>query len=110
MLYLDCMVLCATDIRCHGLAAFQFDDPAMQRTGHALAVHDALCQWAAFVRAAVVQRENVIVLSTKYCNFSSGGGHDAGTLPWNVIQFANLYPVQCVHLVGWVAGLFNGCQ
>ncbi len=43
----------------------QRDDPVVQRAGHGAAVHDALAERAALVRAAVVEREDLVVMVRK---------------------------------------------
>ena len=48
-------------VRRDRLAGRQVDDEVVQRTGDALVVHDALRQRPALVRAAVVEREHLVV-------------------------------------------------
>src|SRR5206468_7943748 len=42
-------------------AALELDDEVVQRTGDALVVDDALRQWSSLVRAAIVEREHLVI-------------------------------------------------
>src|SRR5258706_12512790 len=44
-----------------GAAVAESDGPVVQRAGHAFTEYDALAQWSALVRAAVEQREDLVL-------------------------------------------------
>ena len=77
VLHLDRMLVGAAHVRGDGLAAGQFDLPVVQRTGHPLAVHQALGQRPALVRAAVVEGEHLVVGGAEHGDVALRTGDDA---------------------------------
>src|SRR5262245_35485175 len=65
----------------------------MQRTGHAPVVHDALRQRPALVRAAIVEREHLVILRAEHRDVAGGRTHHTGTKARNVLQCADFDPV-----------------
>ena len=75
-------------------AAFELDVPAVQRAGNALAMDDALRQWATFVRALVVQCEHVVFRGAEDGdNATACLLHDTRAELRDVFQRADQFPV-----------------
>ncbi len=66
----------AADVRRLSFAGFKVDLPVVQRAGDAFAVDQALREWSALVRAAVVEGENLIVACTKNRDVTFRPGND----------------------------------
>ena len=76
----------AAFIRRAGVAVHQRDGPVVQRAGHGIAVHDALAQRPALVRAAVEQGEHPVVGGAEHRHrHALGAGHPACTERGDVV-------------------------
>ena len=86
-------------------AAVEVDLPVVQRAGDLLTEHDALGQWAALVRAAVVQREHLIVGGTEHRNVAFRPGDNACAEWVDLVQGADIEPFHGVFprdgVIGW---------
>jgi hypothetical protein len=75
----------------------------MQRARDRIAVNDALRKRAAFVRAAIVQREHFIVSSPEQCDIAVVALDDAAAQARNVGDAANMRPdggSRHIHVIG----------
>lgn len=79
-------------IRGQRLAGLQVDHPIVQRAGDAAAVDDALRQRPVLVRAAVDQREHLVVLGAEDGDVALAGLHHAGALARHVVNMADVGP------------------
>ena len=62
------------------------------------AVNDSLREWAAFVRAAVCEREDLVIEGSEYGDVTVQALHHARAQTGNVIKRANTRPGLCFHL------------
>src|SRR5215468_10376922 len=93
VLHLGRMRMRAALVRGDRLAAFQLNDEIMQRTGHAPVVHNALRQRPALVRAAVVEREHLVILGAEHRDVAACRAYHARAEARNVLQRADFGPV-----------------
>ena len=75
-----------------GLAGSQAQFPAVQRAGHQIAMHQALRQWPALVRALVAQRKHLATRGAKNGNVAAGRAHHATTQARNFFKRADRLP------------------
>ena len=76
-------------VRAHRLAGLERDHHVVQRAGHRSAMHDALAQRTPFMRAAILEREDM-VLGGAEDGDSAGRRDDASrALPRNVGEFSD---------------------
>src|SRR5437868_9598120 len=74
-------------------AVVEPDRPVVQRTGHAGAEHDALAQRTALVRAAVEQREDLVLGIAEHRDVDTRGtGHAPRTQHGDVVDAADGFP------------------
>jgi hypothetical protein len=70
----------------------------MQRTGYLPAVHDALRQRAALVRAFVAQGEQLVVDGAEDGDVARGGVEDARALTRDVVKIRDFDPIAHVQV------------
>src|SRR6266567_1299704 len=75
-----------------GLSVFQVDDPVVQRAGDLAAMHDAVGQGAAFVRAAVLEREHLVACRAEDRDLPARRSDRACAARWDRIQRADVEP------------------
>src|SRR5260370_19048426 len=80
-------------VRGDRLPAFELDDEIMQRTGNALVVDDALRQRATLMRAAIVEREHLVILGAEHRDVARRGPHHARAEARNVVQGSDFDPL-----------------
>src|SRR5438874_11980055 len=83
----------ASLVRRHRLAARELDDEIVQRTGDALVVDDALRQWPALMRTAIVEREHLVIGGPEHRDVSERRSHDARAENGNIVQRPDFNPV-----------------
>ena len=82
----------AAFVRALRLARLEAQDPVVQRAGDALAVHDALAQRAPLMRAAVLEREGLIVGGAEDGDATLGHAHDARPAARDLVERADVGP------------------
>ncbi len=90
--YFDRVTSGVSHIRLFGLAVHQADFPAMQGAGHFVTIDDALRQRAAFVRAAVIEREHAVVFGAEHADVDVTMAYNTGTQHRDVVHRADFCP------------------
>ena len=80
-------------IRPQRLTCLQRNDPIVQRTRHRSAMHDALAQRAALVRAMVFNGEDLIFRRAEYSDLAHWRFHTPRAAQGNIGDIANIDPV-----------------
>src|SRR5258705_540106 len=92
--HLDAELRCAAFVGRLGAAVAESDGPVVQRAGHAFTEHDALAQWSALVRAAVEQREDLVLGVAKDGDVAAlFTRHAACTEHGDVVDTTDRFPV-----------------
>ena len=78
-----------------GATGLQVDDPVVQRASHARAVHDALRQRAAAMRALIAQRENFARARAEHGDRQAADAHAARAALGQVGHCAQVHPAHC---------------